>query len=305
MSFRRPTPNQAQRPTRRRRGLVLSLLVVGAVVVGLTFSLVQKTLAATGGTSVVSLSRSPGPTAAARWATPSPATEATPPAPTPRPSPSPVPQPSTAATHDGGWLGHVRLTGGYRIIADPVPFTAQRRRQTAAYSLRHYGQCTWQLHPQVIVLHWTAGSSYEGAHAVFASDAPDLGELPGDVAHFIIAQNGRIYQQLSTQIRGRHAIGLNWVAIGIEFVQVQGCSSHWADLQILQRIRQIDAGLALVDYLCQRYPIKVKNVIGHAMANDSPFFKDLEGWKNDHTDWQHQDVLRFRRMFGAWERSHP
>jgi N-acetyl-anhydromuramyl-L-alanine amidase AmpD len=199
----------------------------------------------------------------------------------------------------------VRLSGGYRIIQDPVPFGAKRKRQTAAYSLRHYGQYTWHLHPQVIVLHWTDGSSYEGAHRLFALDAPDLGELPGDVAHFIIAQNGRIYQQLSTEIRGRHAIGLNWVAIGIEFVQVQGRSSHWADLQILHRTQQIDAGLALVDYLCQRYHIKVKNIIGHAMANDSPFFKDLEGWKNDHTDWQRQDVLRFRRMLGAWERSHP
>jgi hypothetical protein len=121
----------------------------------------------------------------------------------------------------------------------------------------------------------------------------------------VIAQNGRIYQQLSTQIRGRHAIGLNWCAIGIEFVQLQGPSSHWADLQILRRTRQIDAGLALVDYLCGRYHIKVGDVIGHAMANASPFFKDLEGWKNDHTDWQRADVLRFRRMLTAWEKAHP
>lgn len=271
-----------------RHGLAVLLLVVAAVVLGLAFSLAQQPPGAAGSAAAASLGAS---------ATPSPSADATP--------TSPVPQPSPSATHDGGWLAHVRLTGGYRIVKDAVPFGAKRKRQTAAYSLRHYGQHTWRLRPRAIILHWTDGSSYEGAHAVFASDAPDLGELPGDVAHFIIAQNGRIYQQLSTQIRGRHAIGLNWVAIGIEFVQLQGRSSHWADLEILHRSRQIDAGLALVDYLCQRYHIRVGNVIGHAMANDSHFFKDLEGWKNDHTDWQREDVLRFRKMLAAWEKAHP
>ena len=37
----------------------------------------------------------------------------------------------------------------------------------------------------------------------------------------------------------------------------------------------------------------MKDVIGHAMANDSPYFKDLEGWRNDHTDWLRRDVLDF------------
>jgi hypothetical protein len=32
------------------------------------------------------------------------------------------------------------------------------------------------------------------------------------------------------------------------------------------------------------------------MANDSPFFHDLEGWRNDHTDWQPEDVRELRRM---------
>ena len=190
------------------------------------------------------------------------------------------------------------------MVQDPIPFGVERRRETAEYSLRHYGQYTWKLTPQAIVLHFTAGSTYESAHQAFASNTPNLGELPGDVAHFIIAQDGTIYQQLSTEIRGRHAIGVNWVAIGIEFVQLQGGSSRWADQQILHRTRQIDAGLALVTYLCQRYHIATDNIIGHAMANDSHFFKDLEGWKNDHTDWQPQDVRTFRSMLAEWRASH-
>jgi hypothetical protein len=32
------------------------------------------------------------------------------------------------------------------------------------------------------------------------------------------------------------------------------------------------------------------------MANDSPYFHDLEGWRNDHTDWQVEDVRQLRAM---------
>jgi hypothetical protein len=286
--------DRAERAAHSRRTIVATLLAAGIVALGLGFSLLPKTPQAAGLPPAATISTSPIPMA--NPSSPAPSPWSAPTGPTTKPSPSP---------RDGGWLGHVHLAGGYRIIQDPVPFGAKRKRQTAAYSLLHYGQHTWHLHPQVIVLHFTDGSSYEGAHEAFCSDRPDLGELPGDVAHFIIAQNGRIYQQLSTQIRGRHAIGLNWCAIGIEFVQLQGPSSHWADLQILRRRRQIDAGLALVGYLCGRYHIKVSNVIGHAMANESPFFKDLEGWKNDHSDWQREDVQLFRRMLAAWEKAHP
>ena len=38
----------------------------------------------------------------------------------------------------------------------------------------------------------------------------------------------------------------------------------------------------------------MRDIIGHAMANDSPYFKDLEGWRNDHTDWLRSDVKKFR-----------
>ena len=40
----------------------------------------------------------------------------------------------------------------------------------------------------------------------------------------------------------------------------------------------------------------MKDVIGHAMANDSPHFKDLEGWKNDHVDWLGADVRKYRKL---------
>ena len=77
-------------------------------------------------------------------------------------------------------------------------------------------------------------------------------------------------------------------------VQQGGRSSHWADRQILDRGPQIRAALRVVGWLKQRYRLNMRAIIGHAMANDSPYFKDLEGWRNDHTDWLRRDVRAFR-----------
>ena len=178
-----------------------------------------------------------------------------------------------------------------RIVEDHIPYGPERKRQMGRYSERHYGYRRWELsHRRVIVLHFTAGSSYESARSHFASNSPNRGELPGVCAHFIVDKDGTIYETVSPRIRCRHAIGLNHRSIGVEMVQEAGKSSHWADRQILQRRPQIRAALRLVDYLRGRYEVKMRDVIGHAMANNSPYFKDLQGWRNDHTDWLWRDV---------------
>ncbi len=156
---------------------------------------------------------------------------------------------------------------------------------------------TTRLRPKLIVLHFTASGagSEPGVHALFASDVPNGGELPGVCAHFVVDQDGTIYQQAPLTVICRHAIGVNDRAIGIEMVQLSGPSSHWADQQILHRRAQISSVIRLVRWLQARYGIATKDVIGHAMVNDSPFFHDLEGWRNDHTDWQAADVRALRK----------
>lgn len=183
-----------------------------------------------------------------------------------------------------------------RITEDHIPYGAERKDQMAGYSRRHYGFRRWRLRsPRVLVLHFTAGSSYEGARSHFSSNQPARGELPGVCAHYIVDKDGTIYEVVPTTIRCRHAIGLNYTSIGIEFVQEAGEGSHWADRQILERTRQIRPGLKLAAWLKQKFDIKMRHVIGHAMANDNAHFKDLEGWRNDHTDWLWRDVKVFRR----------
>jgi hypothetical protein len=183
-----------------------------------------------------------------------------------------------------------------RIVADPIPYGAARRRQMARYSGRHYGHRIWRLRRRrVIVLHFTAGSSYSGAWRTFASNAPARGELPGVCAHYLIGKAGRIGELVPPRIRCRHAIGLNHRAIGIEMVQEAGRGSHWAARQILSRRSQIRPALRLVAWLKQRFDITMRDVIGHAMVNHSPYFRDLRGWRNDHADWLRAEVKRFRR----------
>lgn len=182
-----------------------------------------------------------------------------------------------------------------RIKADPIPYGHKRKHQMARYSKRHYGQPRWHLrNPKVLVLHFTAGPSYQSAWQVFASNAPNRGELPGVCSHFVVDQDGRIYRTVRPSIRCRHTIGLNDTAIGVEMVQETGSGSHWADQQILHRHAQIHAALRLIGWLKQREGIKMRNIIGHAMANNSPYFTDHEGWRNDHTDWLKRDVKKFR-----------
>ncbi len=178
-----------------------------------------------------------------------------------------------------------------------IDYSHGRKREMAAYSKRHYGERRWHLKdPRVIVLHYTAGPTWQSARSAFASNAPNEGELPGVCSHFVVAQNGGIHEIVRPTIRCRHTIGLNYTAIGVEMVQEQDGSSHHTDEDILRRRRQISHAVHLVAYLQQRYGIKLKNVIGHAMANSSPYFKDLEGWRNDHSDWQRKDVKRFRQL---------
>ena len=164
------------------------------------------------------------------------------------------------------------------ITQDPIPYTAARRAEMAAYAQRHYGVDTSRLsHPRLVVLHFTASSSYPGVHATFANDTPNNGELPGTCAHFVVDKDGTIYQQAPLDVMCRHAIGVNDRSVGIEMVQETGPSSSWADQQILARAPQIHSVLALVAWLCSRYGIPVRDVIGHCHGQRQPILPGQRG----------------------------
>ena len=187
------------------------------------------------------------------------------------------------------------------IVQKPIPFSALRRNETAAYAARHYGLSTWRLrNPHVIVEHYTAGNSFSSAWNTFASDAPDaeLHERPGTCAHFVIDRDGTIYQLVSLGTICRHTVGLNWTAIGIEHVGT-------SDASILDNPRQLASSLALTLWLMHRYDISLPNVIGHSESLTSRYHRELYApWRcQTHSDWSRADMQVYRARLAAQARA--
>jgi N-acetylmuramoyl-L-alanine amidase len=187
------------------------------------------------------------------------------------------------------------------IVSKPIPFSAQRRAETAQYAARHYGLHTSKLlHPRVIVEHYTASTTFSSSWNTFASDAPDseLHERPGTCAHFVIDRDGTIYQLVPLTTICRHTVGLNWTAIGIEHVGT-------SDASILSNKRQMRASLELTLWLMHRYDIALPNVIGHSESLTSRYRRERYApWRcQTHADWQHADMVTYRRRLLSLARS--
>jgi N-acetylmuramoyl-L-alanine amidase len=183
------------------------------------------------------------------------------------------------------------------VVKKYVRYGDGRKSQMADYSQRHYRQHTYELtDPKAIVLHHTAGSTWQSAWNTFDGNAAYNDEKPGVSAQFIIHKDGTIYQCMPLDLRARHCIGMNWKSIGIEFVQEarSGKDGHWMDKQILDRDKQVNAGIRLVRYLKTRFGILNRDIVGHATANGSRFFKDYTGAKNSAGDWYAAEVRVFR-----------
>ncbi|HZR94249.1 MAG TPA: peptidoglycan recognition family protein [Gaiellaceae bacterium] len=185
------------------------------------------------------------------------------------------------------------------VVWKPIPFGAARVAETAAYSERHYGQRTATLRPRAIVEHYTASTSFASAYATFANDVPDpeLHELPGTCAHFVVDRDGTIYQLVRLTLRCRHTVGLNWAAIGIEHVGT-------SDAQILANDAQMRSSLALTVWLMWRYRIGIANVIGHNESLTSPLHRELYApWRcQTHGDWRKADMDVYRSRLAALAR---
>jgi beta-N-acetylhexosaminidase len=186
------------------------------------------------------------------------------------------------------------------IVWKPIPFDAARRAEMAQYAERHYGIDSWQLvHPRVIVEHYTATTTFSSAWNTFAANTPDpeLHELPGDCAHFIVDTDGTIYQLVPLTVMCRHTVGLNYTAIGIEHV---GTSAS----EILHNPQQLAASEQLTLWLMHRFDISLPNVIGHAESLTSPYHRErVAAWRcQTHADWQHADMVAYRAKLAALAR---
>jgi N-acetylmuramoyl-L-alanine amidase len=182
------------------------------------------------------------------------------------------------------------------VVWKPIPYGAARKAEMAHYAGLHDGLHSWRLRPRVIVEHYTATTTFAPVWNAFAADRPDpeLGQLPGTCAHFVIDRDGTIYQLVPLTVMCRHTVGLNYAAIGIEHVGT-------SDAQILHDPAQLRASLRLTAWLTHRFHIALRNVIGHNESLSSPFHKELYApWAHQtHGDWRRADMDVYRARLRA------
>lgn len=150
-----------------------------------------------------------------------------------------------------------------KIIDKPVVMNAERDSLTLKYLENRYGlkQDTPNIHPKMVVVHWTAIPTLEKTLKVF--DPVKLPNWRPEIANasalnvsaqFVVDQDGKIYRLLPETYMARHVIGLNHCAIGIENV------GGLEDKPLTKK--QLKSNIKLIKYLKKKYP-DIEYVIGH------------------------------------------
>ncbi|WP_142784638.1 peptidoglycan recognition protein family protein [Changchengzhania lutea] len=114
--------------------------------------------------------------------------------------------------------------------------------------------------PKIIVLHWTAITTFEKTFKAFNKPAlpnwrPDIKSVSGlnVSSQFVVDRDGTIYSLMPETIMARHVIGLNYCAIGVENV------GGTKETPLTKK--QVNANIWLVKYLAKKYDIAY--LIGH------------------------------------------
>jgi beta-N-acetylhexosaminidase len=176
------------------------------------------------------------------------------------------------------------------IIDKPIIFKKERIDMTKTYIKTHYGFKVENIEivPKIIVLHWTADMSFEKSFKRLESqklfsDRKDIVKASAlnVSAHFLVARDGTIYRLMPENWMARHVIGLNYSSIGVE--NVGGKGNKKDDLTP----QQLEANIALVKYLKERYPT-ITHLIGHHeyrdMENSELWLEKDKGYRTKKSD---------------------
>ena len=140
------------------------------------------------------------------------------------------------------------------VIDQSVTWTDEREELTRAYAMQHYGKDITTITPQAVVLHWTAGPTWESAWYQF--DPVTRGDDTVNVSsQFLVDRDGTIYRLMPENKMARHTIGYNWCSIGIENVGGEGGEENLTDAQVAANARLIRA-------LRAKYPT-IQYIFGH------------------------------------------
>ena len=175
------------------------------------------------------------------------------------------------------FLGLLSACQSTEILQKPIAFDETRRSLTLKYLEEQYGliQDEPLIEPKMIVVHWTSLGDLESAFKVyqdevqprFRNDDPHLPDELNVSAHYLVDQDGSIYQLLPDSIMALHVTGLNYCAIGIKNV------GNDQDRPLTDA--QLQANVFLVETLSQKYTIEY--LIGNS---EYPRFQDHALWKN-------------------------
>jgi len=176
------------------------------------------------------------------------------------------------------------------VVSKPLVWDAQRKFLTAIYRQKHTGDCDAdkdgieaciKITPKIIVLHMTELSTLEKSfeymkEPVLREEREKLISKSYDrvnvSVHYLIDTDGTIYSLMPENYMGRHAMGVNHIAIGIENVglNIDGPTRE-----------QVDSNVKLVKYLMKKYKIKYDRVFSHSSTatlkeKNSPLFIELD-----------------------------
>ena len=169
-----------------------------------------------------------------------------------------------------------------KIVDKPIVFNEERNQLTIQYLKDRYGleQDSPNIVPKMIVLHWTAIPTLEGSYDAFYNEKiPSWREVVSMASglnvssHFLVDQDGTIYSLMPETTMGRHVIGLNHCAIGVENV------GGTKDTPLTKA--QLKSNIWLVKYLAKKYNIEY--VIGH---HEYTLFENHELWLEKDEDYR-------------------
>ena len=168
----------------------------------------------------------------------------------------------------------ISCSASRKIVDKPVIFNEDLKELTLQYMDERYGlkQNSPSIVPKMVVLHWTAIPTFEGSFDAFYEERiPSWREVVSSAsglnvsAHFLVDQDGTIYKLLPETTMGRHVIGLNHCAIGVENV------GGTAETPLTEA--QLKSNIWLVKYLAKKYDIEY--LIGH---HEYTLFEGHELW---------------------------
>lgn len=140
------------------------------------------------------------------------------------------------------------------IVDMPITWTEHRDVLTREYAMLHYGLDQSTIIPQAVVVHWTAGDTWQSAYYHFDHEEAADGTVQVS-AQFLVDRDGTIYRLAPECNMCRHIIGYNWCSIGIENVGGVGGVEDLTDAQLSSNIE-------LIRYLHEKYP-SISYVFGH------------------------------------------